>query len=177
MELKEAIKLRHSYRGPYKNINVSKDILQEIAMSAIMAPTGKNAQTTLFVIIDDQDIINKISKLPGANQAVKEAKAYIACVIDKEPAGVYHGLHFQIEDCAAAVENMLLTITSLGLASVWIDGYLRINDNVTSVNQILELPKEKTVRILLPLGYPEEQHFPRKKLPLEKRVFYNKFPK
>ena len=47
----------------------------------------------------------------------------IVCVTDPQP--VYHTMSFPAEDCAAAVENMLLAIAALGYATVWIDGALR----------------------------------------------------
>lgn len=49
-----------------------------------------------------------------------QARAFIACILDKNPEAVYEGHVFQVEDCAAAMENMFLAITALDYASVWI---------------------------------------------------------
>jgi hypothetical protein len=50
-----------------------------------------------------------------------QVRAFIACILNENPEAVYEGHAFQVEDCAAAVENMLLPITALSCASVWID--------------------------------------------------------
>ena len=44
----------------------------------------------------------------------------IVCVADPRP--VFQTMSFVLEDCAAAVENILLALTSLGYATVWFEG-------------------------------------------------------
>ncbi|MGC9330037.1 MAG: nitroreductase family protein, partial [Candidatus Hinthialibacter sp.] len=122
MEFFETIEKRHSYRGPFKNLPIPREDLRRIVQAGIQAPSGKNAQTTSFVIVDDPELIPKIQALHLTNQAMQQAQAYIACFIDKNPEAIYEGYSFQVEDCAAAVENMFLAINALGYASVWIDG-------------------------------------------------------
>ena len=96
---------------------------------------------------------------PVCNAAV----AMIACVVD--PRSVYHGLAFAAEDCAACVENMLLVITALGYASVWLDGVLRRDDKAARVGRLLGVPEGKDVRIVLPLGVPAEPAVQEKNFP------------
>ena len=173
MDLFEAIAKRHSYRGPFAEQAVSRDDLVRIVSTAIQAPSGKNAQTTQFIIVDDQVVIEKIKQIPSQNRAVVEASAYIVCLINSQPKAVYEGYNFELEDCAAAVENMLLAITALGYASVWIDGWLRVEGRAQKLKTILGLPDEKKAQILLPIGKPLESWEPKEKLPFEQRVSFN----
>lgn len=175
MDLFEAIARRHSYRGPYKSIPVSGEDLKKIIQAGIGAPSGKNAQTTSFIIIDDKEIIREISSMPGANTAVQQARAFIACIVDREPNLIYHGFSFQLEDCAAAVENMLLAITALGYASVWIDGWLRVEERGQKISELLELPADKKIQVLLPIGVPVEIREQKEKKPFEQRVSFNRW--
>jgi len=176
MELFDAICLRHSYRGPMENTPVPREDLERIVGAGIRAPSGKNAQTTQFVIIDDPELLHALHDLHPANKAMQQAPAMIACIIDKQAEKVYEGYDFQLEDCAAATENMLLAITALGYASVWIDGWLRLKGRGEAVASLLNLPPEKKVQILLPVGRPTEQWEQKERHPFSTRVTYNRYP-
>jgi len=175
MDLFEAIAKRHSYRGSYRDQPVPRDDLRRIVQAGIQAPSGKNAQTTTFVIVDDPAIVRQIASLHASNLAVQQARAFIACIVDQHPQPVYEGHSFQIEDCAAAVENMLLAITALGYASVWIDGWLRVNDHAARISKLLGLPAGKLIRVLLPVGVPAESWPQKEKKPFEQRAWFNRY--
>ncbi len=175
MDLFDAIAKRHSYRGPYRDRPVPREDLKRIVQAGIQAPSGKNAQTTTFVIVDDPELVRQIARLHGSNVAVQQARAFIACIVDQHPQPVYERHSFQIEDCAAAVENMLLAITALGYASVWIDGWLRINDHAARIGKLLGLPEGKVIRVLLPVGVPAETWPQKEKKPFEQRAWFNRY--
>ncbi|MBN1490288.1 MAG: nitroreductase family protein [Phycisphaerae bacterium] len=173
MDVFEAIAKRHTYRGPYRDEAVPRTDLQRIVQAGLQAPSGKNAQTTTFVIVDDAQLVAQIAGMHPGNTAVQQAKAFIACVIDRRPEAVYEGHAFQVEDCAVAVENMLLAVTAMGYATVWIDGWLRLKGHAETIGRLLGVPETKVVRILLPLGRPAETRPQREKLPFEQRAWFN----
>ncbi|MBN2330121.1 MAG: nitroreductase family protein [Candidatus Omnitrophica bacterium] len=175
MELFEAIEKRHSYRGPFENQPVPREDLQRIVQAGIQAPSGKNAQTTSFVIIDDLELIQKIQALHPTNKAMQQAKAYIACFIDKHPDAIYEGHSFQVEDYAAAVENMLLAITALGYAAVWVDGWLRLENRAEIIGNYVGAPRNKIIRVILPIGVPAEEHKQNQKKPFSERAWFNRY--
>jgi nitroreductase len=178
MEVLEAIDGRHSYRGPYVDQPVPHEDLVKIMEAGLKAPSGCNAQTTRFVIVEDPELLRQIGELPSINNtAMRQAKAMIACIIDRDPPPVSAGLSFQVEDCSAAVENMLLAITGLGYASVWMDGWLRAkgSEDREVINRLLAVPEEKTVRVILPVGVPEEEVRERQKKPFEERAWFNRY--
>lgn len=175
MELFEAITKRHSYRFDYTDAPVSRDDLMKIIEAGLKAPSGKNEQTTTFVIVDNPDTCAQIGSLHASNRAVQQAKAFILCIIDKEAEAIYEGFSFQIEDCAAAVENMLLAITALGYASVWIDGWLRINDHAQTIAKMLSVPDDKVIRVILPIGVAAEQKSQPQKKSFDKRAWFDKY--
>jgi nitroreductase len=175
MDLFETITKRHSYRAGFKDTPISRPDLQKIVQAGLDAPSGKNGQTTSFVIVDDSALIARIAPMHTASKAFQQARAYIACVIDKTPEAIYEGMSFQVEDCAAAVENMLLAITALGYASVWIDGWLRVDNRNTKIGDLLGVPKDKIVRILLPIGIPSEAYPSPAKKPFAQRAWFNSY--
>lgn len=174
MDVFEAIEKRHSYRGPFKQVPISKEDLRRIVQAGIRAPSGRNMQTTTFVIVDEPELLRKIGSLHTSNTAVQQAQAMIACVVDRRPEAVYQGHSFQVEDCAAAVENMLLAVTALGYATVWIDGWLRVESRAEKIGQMLALPEGKIIRVLLPIGIPLEEWPQKEKKPLDARAWFNR---
>jgi nitroreductase len=171
----EAIARRHSYRGPFRAQPVPREDLRRIVQAGLQAPSGKNMQTTTFVIADDRELVRRIGALHPTNPAVQTAQALIACIVDRQPAPAYEGHSFQIEDCAAAVENMLLAITALGYAAVWIDGWLRIENRAAIIGQMLGLAEGKIIRVLLPLGVPAEAWAQKEKRPFDERAWFNRY--
>ena len=175
MELFEAITKRHSYRGVFADVPVSREDLIKIVQAGLDAPSGCNAQTTRFVIVDDPTLVAQIATMHPVNKAMQQARAFIACIVAKSPGAVYEGMEFEIEDCAAAVENMLLAVTALGYASVWIDGWLRREGRNEAIGRMLGVPADKIVRILLPIGVPAEEVKGPEKKSFEERVGLNQF--
>lgn len=175
MDIFQAIANRHSYRGLFKDTVVKKEDLTKIIQAGLDAPSGCNAQTTEFVIVDNPELVSKINKMHDSNKAMQTAKAHIACIINKTPEPVYQGKAFEIEDCAAAVENMLLAITALGYASVWIDGWLRAENRNETISKLLNIPDNKIVRIILPIGIPAEPVIAREKKPFNQQAWFNSY--
>ena len=173
MDVFEAIAKRHSYRGPYRQRPIPRPDLRRIVQAGLQAPSGRNAQTTRFVIVDDANLLGQIRAMHASNLAMQHAQAFIACIVDRQPEAVYEGHSFQIEDCAAAVENMVLAITALGYASVWVDGWLRLEQRADRISQILGLPPGKIVRVILPIGVPTEAWTQKEKSPFEQRAWFN----
>lgn len=175
MDLFKVIESRLSYRGAFKNEQIPESDLIKIVETGLNAPSGKNGQTTTFVIINDTVKISQIRELHPTNKAMREAQAYIACIVDIHPDAIYEGISFQVEDCAAAVENMLLAITALGYGSVWIDGWLRLQNRAEKIGDIIGIPKDKKIRVILPVGVPTEDGVKKKKKDFKSRAWFNQY--
>jgi nitroreductase len=174
MDLFDAIAKRHSYREGFTDAPVPRVDLKKIVQAGIQAPSGKNEQTTSFVIVVDAKLLAQIAAIVD-KPICHSARALIVCVTDPRP--VFHNISFAAEDCAAAVENMLLAITALGYASVWLDGVLRFNNVAERIGQLLGVPEERTVRILLPVGVPAQSIEQKEKLPFDQRAWFNHWPR
>jgi nitroreductase len=176
MDFFDAVRSRHSYRGGFEPTPVPREDLLRIVEAGTLAPSGCNRQTTRFVVVDAPELLDRIRGMHPRNQAFQEARALIACVIDRAPEAAYEGHSFVVEDCAAATENMLLAITALGYASVWIDGWLRVEGRAERIGELLGVPRDRVVRILLPVGRPTAPARPPEKLSVEERVGFNVYP-
>ncbi len=170
MEFFDAIAKRACYRGTFSDKQVSREDLVKIIEAAILAPSACNQQTPSFVAVDDPDVLAKIAEIIPT-PVCKTAKAMIVCIADERP--VFNDISFYKEDCAAAVENMLLAITALGYSSVWLDGVLRRDQNAERIAKILGTPANKRVQILLPIGVPTGEITRTTRQPFECRAFFN----
>jgi nitroreductase len=175
MELFAAIEKRRSYRGPYLDRPVPAEDLRRIVAAAIAAPSGTNAQTTTFVIVDDPKLVKKIGAMHINCIAMQQARAFIACFLDRRPETMFGPTHFEVEDVSAAVENMLLAITGLGYGSVWVDGWLRGEGRADVIGGLLGAPVDKVLRIILPVGVPAEAPGPIEKKPFKERAWMNRY--
>lgn len=173
MDTFEAIAKRHSYRGEFQNKPVPRTDLEKIVQAGIDAPSGCNAQTTSFVVVDDAKLITDIAKIFGDRPVCATAKAVIVCLADSTPA--YGNTSFAREDCAAAVQNMLLAVTALGYATVWYQGYVQRDGNDRKIADLLGVPKNLRVEVVMPLGVPVTDESPREKKPLAERVSFNQY--
>jgi nitroreductase len=174
MDTFTAIERRHSYRGLFTGRRVERNDLKKIVQAGIQAPSGCNAQTTSFVIVDEPATILHIGDIVD-KPTVRDAKAVIVCIVDRRD--VYQCMSFYAEDCAAAVENMLLAITALGYATVWLDGALRSEGRAQKLAELLGVPKDREVRVILPIGEPREECAPREKKPFAERAWFNRYGK
>jgi nitroreductase len=172
MDIFEAIEKRNSYRGEFRKTPVLRSDLEKIVQAGIQAPSGCNEQVVSFVIIDDPQLLGQIAEIID-KPVCATARAMIACVIDPRP--VYNELSFATEDCAAAVENMLLAITALGYSSVWLDGVLRRENRAARIGELIGVPPDRVVRIILPVGVALEPGTQREKLPFNDRAWFNRW--
>jgi nitroreductase len=170
MDVFEAISARHSYRGAFSDEPVPREDLVKIVQAGIQAPSGCNAQTTSFVVVDEPALLREMAAIVDS-RVVHSARAVIVCAV--EHRDVYRGMSFGVEDCAAAVENMLLAVTALGYATVWIDGALRVDERAEQIAALLSIPDELQVRVILPLGRPVEYVTQKEKNPFGERAWFN----
>ncbi len=173
MEVFDAIKQRHSYRGAFKPVPVPEADLRLIAEAGVRAPSGCNKQTTHFCIVNDPETLKAIARLLP-RPVVQTAQAILVVVTDNRPA--YGDVSFEPQDYGAAVENMLLMVTALGYATVWLDGVLRHGVIAGKIADLINLRDREhmTVSVILPIGVPEETVTQNERLPLDQRVYMNR---
>ena len=172
MNIFKAIEKRATYRGPYKDDKIPREHLDKIVQAAIDAPSGCNAQTTSFVIVDNKKIMKDLAEIvPKAGMAT--APAAIAVVADRTPA--YGEISFYKEDYSAAVQNIYLAVTALGYATCWLDGALRRDGISEKIGNLLGIPEDLLVCVLLPVGVPENEITHKNKKSFDERACYNKY--
>ena len=173
MHVMEAILNRHSYRGKFLPDPVPKKHLTQIMEAGCAAPSGCNKQTTSFIAVDDPAVLEKLFDVIDPKVA-KTAPAVI-CVLTRKIIA-YRDRTFYVQDYAAAIQNMLLAIVSLGYESCWYEGHITDTDRIgDKMARILGVPEEYELVCFLPVGKAAEPVKGPKKQPLEERCRYNSF--
>lgn len=173
MDLFEAIRRRHSYRGKYGQTGVPREHLRAIMDAGLRAPSGCNKQTTHVVGVDDPALIAELNAMVGKSgfSAAPAAVVVLTHVVPGTGGKLYH-----VQDYSAAIENMLLAIAALGYASCWIEGHVRYHEDIAArMAEALGAPEEYSVVAYLPVGVPAEPVREVEKLPFERRSGFNKF--
>ena len=169
MDLFEAFQKRHSYRRNYLDKPIPRGDLRKIVEAGTEAPSGCNAQTTSFVIVGTmRKVLNRIGEV-----LARKCQAMIVCVLDPTPA--HDTTSYGLEDCAAAVENMLLSITALGYATVWLDRSASPpwDRGANRGDPRRSAGKARTSRA--PLGIPAEEGTQNERRPFSERAWFNKY--
>lgn len=172
MDAMQAIRERKSYRGPFLDTPIPREELREIVEAGFLAPSGCNTQSTKFIAVDDPVLVKQLAEIYGFAWA-KTAPA--AILILTEPLMSRNGACYNVEDFAAAAENILLAITAKGYATTWIQGQIDYQDKAKEMARLLGVPEHLKAVIYLPVGIPAEQQNGPQKMPFEERAWFNRY--
>jgi len=140
----------------YTQKPVSAKTLKELLRAAMSAPSAGNQQPWEFVVINDRSVLDQIPSVHPYALMLKEAP--VAVLICGNLKREKHK-DFWVQDCSAAVENLLIAATSKKLGTVWLGVYPR-QDRVDGLKKLLGLPEHVIPLALVPVGHPAEKKPP-----------------
>ena len=153
----ENIYKRRSIRK-FKDLEISEEIIDELLKCAMAAPSACNKKPWFYYAIVNQEVMEKVKKF--SRYTNYNAKAAIVVCGDTEKSLSKKEIDFWIQDCSAAIENILLAATSLGLGTVWC-GLYPMESAVKRARECLKINEEKIPLGLILIGYPDEEREPR----------------
>lgn len=169
MDLFDTLARRRSVRK-YRSDPVPPADIARILQAANMAPSAMNHKPWEFLVVTGETILElgasfervleRFRKTRGEElpaEMVTFSRNYgnapvvvvVLCTASDHP-------NFQrayLESASAAMENLLLAATALGLGTCWVTGPL---EDESVLRRILEIPDDRTLVAITPLGYPEE---------------------
>ncbi len=177
MENERFSELIHRRRSTRKFAD--KELTQEqvvtLMKAALMAPTSKRTNAWRFIVVDDKELLKKLS---GCKAQSSEfiAQAPLAIVVTADPlvSDVW------IEDASIASVFVQLQAEDMGLGSCWV----QIRERFTSsgmpsdeyVREILDIPLQLQVLSIVVVGYKEVERKPFNEDNLQwEKVYINKF--
>jgi nitroreductase len=164
MDVFEAIAARKSVRS-YRPDPVPKEVVERIVDAGRQAPSGNNIQPWEFVVVTDAGMRQQLAQICTAGRFIAQAPV---CIVVFCRATKYY-----LEDGSAAIENMLLAATALGLGSCWVAGDKK--PYARRIAHMLNVPEEMKLIALISLGYPDDPKPRKPKRPLQEVLHWESF--
>ena len=159
-QLMEVIRSRRSVRN-YKPDPVSDEVINQVIEAAKWAPSGNNSQPWEIVVLKDKALMEKVNTIlhevhGSKNKQDFGAPATLLVLGDPRYCDAYPKGPFREEifhaSLSAAIENMLLAATALGLGgSLWKTVSATAG---VKIKDLLGIPQLYVLKVMLPLGYP-----------------------
>jgi nitroreductase len=156
-EIIDYIVQRRSVRK-FRDDPVHPETLLLLLQAAMAAPTACNGQPWEFVVVTEAERLSQLRK--NLRTGSYNAPAVIAVCGNPALSQSSASKRFWVQDCSAAMENLLLAAAGLDLGAVWV-GVHPLRSLVRRVSEILALPEGVTPLGLAYVGHPAASPEPR----------------
>ncbi len=155
MELLEVISTRRSVRR-FTDKPVTEEMIKTIISAAMLAPSAGNQQSWHFIVVTERMKLDKVAEFHPYAKMIRNVN--VAIVVCGAPEGLKWG-EFWVQDCSAALQNLLLAARDLGLGTVW-TGVYPVEDRMVKTRELFSIPKEVYPLAIVPVGWPAEEFKP-----------------
>lgn len=156
----------------YTNQTVSDDLIRELMEAAMAAPSARAQDPWRFIVVTDKERLTETAGVLEYGKMLAGAPlAIIVC--GEQEAATGQALSYMLQDCSAAVENILIAANALGLGGVWLGVHPREN-RIEELRKIYGIPNEITPVAALSIGYPVQKAEPRTRYD-ESKIRYNRW--
>ncbi len=157
----------------YTEQTVEAEKVEKLLRAGMAAPTARDQRPWHFVVVDDRDVLDSLANTNKHGSMLKKAPLAIVVCGDMDLALEGIAQDYWIQDCSAAIENILLAAHGMGLGAVWTGNY-PIEERITAVKKVLHLPSEIIPLGTLVIGYPAQKVEPKDKWD-ESNISYNEY--
>jgi nitroreductase len=155
-EIMDYIYQRRSVRR-YQDKKVDKDTMVLLLKAAMSAPSACNNQPWEFIAVTEEETMGRLRESLYFGKYNATA-AIVVCGNMKFAKG---GLErYWVQDCSAAMENILIAASGLGLGAVWI-GVYPLPSVIEPLKKAMSIPEHVTPLGVAYIGYPAEEKEPR----------------
>ena len=181
MALLDVIRHRKSIRH-FLDRPVERDKIMACLEAARLAPSTCNSQPWKFVVVDDEQLKNKLCRAAFSgiylmNSFCKRAPVIVVVVSERSKflamiGGLFRGTKYYLIDIGIAGEHFVLQAEELGLGTCWIGWF-----NERAVKSMLNIPKDKKIDILIAVGYYDREKVrpEHSREPLDKIASFNSY--
>lgn len=151
MDLLEAIFSRRSIRK-YSGEPITEEDLTTVLKAGFHAPSAHNHRPWEFIIVKDKKKFEQIAQIHSYAKMLPQADVCIFVCGDQTKESM---IGFLVEDCSAAIQNMLLAAHGIGLGAVWC-GIYPVTGITKKIKKILDLPPAVLPVGMIVLGHKGE---------------------
>lgn len=173
MDIFEGIKTRRSVRK-YLTVPVEWDKISQIIDAARYAPSSGNLQNWKFIVVTEADKRRALADASLQQYWMADAPVHIVVCTVLERAVQFYGIRgerlYSIQNCAAAVQNMLLAANALGLGACWVGAF-----EEEAVKRTCGIPDYARPQAIITIGYADEKPPEPLRYTIENVVFIEKY--
>ena len=162
----DAIFARRSVRSYIEDQQVEPEKIRKLLEAAMAAPSACNLQPWEFIVVTETE---RVEAIKASIRRWGDYNAPLIIVVCARPDLIPWEGDYGALDCAAAIENMLIAATAMGLGSVWIGGF-----DPSAIRELLNIPETVVPVGVVYFGYPAEEPGPRTKY-LEAAVHWQEY--
>lgn len=158
MDYKEILSKRRSVRS-FGDRPVPRSLIDEMIAEARTAPSSKNCRSSDFLVVDDPDLLLRISQMREYGSSfLKGAPAAIVVMGDSSVTDLW------VDNAAISATYLMLSAVDKGLGSCWVhvNGRLRFKHEPDKGNAeeylrgLLGVEEGKRILCVIALGYAAE---------------------
>ncbi len=146
--------------------DIERPVIEKILSAAMSAPSACAKDPWQFHVIKNKEMLTKIADgLPNGKFLPDSAVGIVVC----GDIAAAHGeeLSYMLQDCSAAIENLLLAVTASGLGACWLGVHPR-QDRIDHIKSLLNLPDNIIPISAIAIGHPANTQPPRNRYNPEK---------
>jgi nitroreductase len=149
---------RRSIRA-YAAEPVGDDLVRKLLEAAMAAPSAAAKDPWRFVVVTNPQVLSAITDALPNGQMLRSAP--LGIVVCGDLGAAHDGqLSYLLQDCSAAIENLLLGVHALGLGACWLGVHPR-EQRMKRLREILKLPELMIPVACIAIGHPAETKEPR----------------
>ena len=139
----------------YEKKDIPDDFFTDLFEAAMAAPSAVAKDPWHFLLIRDRETLAKMVKILPNGQMLRQAPAAVIVCGDINKANL-NEVSYMLQDLSAAVENILLAATALGLGSCWLGIHPR-QDRLDGIRNLFSFPDNIIPMCGIALGWPAEK--------------------
>ena len=139
----------------YQNKDIPEKMVKDLLEAAMAAPSAVAKDPWHFIVVRDAGMRKKVAEgLPNGKMLMDSPVGIVVCG-DMEKAHDRQ-ISYLLQDCGAAIENLLVAVSALGLGAVWLGVHPR-EERITHVRAIFGLPENIVPVSVIAVGWPLEK--------------------
>ncbi len=152
----------------YQDKPVPENVVHDLLEAGMAAPSAGAKDPWRFVVITERGLLEGLAGLlPNGKMAAQAPLALVICGSLDDAHD--HSESYMIQDCIAAIENLLLAVTALDLGACWLGVHPR-QERIDGIRKLLTIPDGIVPLAAMAIGYPAEEKEPRTRFDADKVI-------
>lgn len=139
----------------YSPGEIPESVVKQLLEAAMAAPSAMTKDPWRFVVIRRAETLAQLPAMLPGGKMLSAATMAILVAGDQE-AAFEQNISYLLQDCAAAIQNLLLCAHGLGLGACWVGVHPGV-EAMARVRQLIGMPGSLVPVAVVALGFPGEQ--------------------